>query len=189
MCAFAVHMVSKMKKLLLISLLFSNCAFAGDNFYAGADLALGNQTQLKESASIDESNDLGFNVYGGYSFTMTPNVDLGVELEYQNFGQAEFVKGVSVDGDAYYVNFRPKFTAPNNNLYSAFIFGAGTMNGEAKIPGLSGSDSQFTYQAGVEVGYMFNHVDVGIGYRYRAADFDDVKVSVQGVTVGVRYNF
>ncbi|MGF1687000.1 porin family protein [Photobacterium japonica] len=181
-----------MKKLLLVSLLFSNCAFAGDHFYGGADLALGNKTELKEAGSIDETNDLGFNVYGGYSFTMAPSVDLGLELEYQNFGQAKFsgsAEGLSVDGDAYYVNFRPKFTAPDNNLYSAFIFGAGTMNGEAKVLGQSGSDSKFTYQAGVEVGYMFNNVDVGIGYRYRTADFDDVKYSVQGFTAGVRYNF
>ncbi|MDF5485381.1 outer membrane beta-barrel protein, partial [Vibrio parahaemolyticus] len=81
------------------------------------------------------------------------------------------------------------FMEKGNNLYSALILGVGTLQGETNILGASESDSKFSYQAGLEVGYMFNDIDVSVGYRYRAAEFDGVDLEIQGVTVGMRYNF
>ncbi|EIA1625483.1 porin family protein [Vibrio parahaemolyticus] len=182
----------KLKKIVLFALLSANVSAAAgtDHLYVGGNLLVGHNTELDAGfASIDESNDLGAGVFGGYSFAVHPNVDLGVELEYQHFGEAEFAENVSVEGNAFYINARPKFMEKGNNLYSAFILGVGTLQGETNILGASESDSKFSYQAGLEVGYMFNDIDVSVGYRYRAAEFDGVDLEIQGVTVGMRYNF
>lgn len=180
-----------MKKIILLSILFSASSFASDNhFYTGASLLVSDNTKLKsDDGSIDESNDLGFNAFGGYSFSVSPNIDLGVELEYQHFGEAEFVDDVSVEGDAFFINARPKFIESRNNLYSALILGVGSLEGKTNIYGESESESEIAYQAGIEIGYMLDQIDIGVGYRYRYAKFDDVDFSIQGITAGVRYNF
>lgn len=127
-----------------------------EHLYVGGNLLVGHNTELDAGfASIDESNDLGAGVFVGYSFAVHSNVDLGVELEYQHFGEAEFAESVSVEGNAFYINARPKFMEKGNNLYSALILGVGTLQGETNIFGVSESDSKFSYQAGLEVGYMF----------------------------------
>lgn len=180
-----------MKKMILLAL-FSASASASnvDHFYVGGNFLVGHNTELDAGfAAIDENNDLGGGVYAGYNFAVHPNVDWGVELEYQHFGEAEFAKDVSVKGNAFYINARPKFIDKGNNLYSALILGVGSLKGETNVFGLSESESKFSYQAGLEVGYMINNVDLAIGYRYRSAEFDGVDITIQGVTVGMRYNF
>ncbi|WP_282175460.1 outer membrane protein [Vibrio diabolicus] len=180
-----------MKKLILLALLSASAsANEVDHFYVGGNLLVGHNTELDAGiATIDESNDLGGGVYAGYNFAVHPNVDLGVELEYQHFGEAEFNEYVSVKGDAFYINARPKFIDKGNKLYSALILGVGSLKGETNVFGISESESKFSYQAGLEVGYMLDNVDLAIGYRYRSAEFDGVDINIQGVTVGMRYNF
>ncbi|NMS64256.1 outer membrane protein, partial [Vibrio parahaemolyticus] len=73
--------------------------------------------------------------------------------------------------------------------YSALILGVGSLKGETNVLGVSESESKFSYQAGLEVGYMINNIDLSIGYRYRTAEFDGIDINIQGVTVGMRYNF
>ncbi|HGE5937382.1 TPA: hypothetical protein ACGGR5_003594 [Vibrio cholerae] len=84
-----------MKKLILLALLSASAsANEVDHFYVGGNLLVGHNTELDAGiATIDESNDLGGGVYAGYNFAVHPNVDLGVELEYQHFGEAEFRSG------------------------------------------------------------------------------------------------
>ncbi|GHY03093.1 hypothetical protein VCSRO161_3622 [Vibrio cholerae] len=180
-----------MKKMILLALLSASASASEvDHFYVGGNLLVGHNTELDAGfATIDDNNDLGGGVYAGYNFSVHPNVDLGVELEYQHFGEAEFAENVSVKGNAFYINARPKFIAKGNNLYSALILGVGSLKGETNVFGLSESESKFSYQAGLELGYMINNVDLAIGYRYRAAEFDGVDIKIQGVTVGMRYNF
>lgn len=176
-----------MKKILILSLLVSPYSMANNHFYIGTNALVGHNTELKSgSNSIDDSNNPGFSAFGGYNIAVHPRVDLGVELEYQHFGKATFENNTDTKGDAYYINVRPKFIEPNNNLYSAFILGIGALNLDPK--GLN-SESKFSYQAGVEVGYMIKQVDLSIGYRYRGAKFDNTDVIIQGVTLGARYNF
>lgn len=182
-----------MKKLILLTLLSASAsasASEADHFYVGGNLLVGHNTELDAGiATIDENNDLGGGVYAGYNFAVHPNVDFGVELEYQHFGEAEFFENASVKGNAFYINARPKFIDKGNNLYSALILGVGSLKGETNVLGVSESESKFSYQAGLEVGYMINNIDLSIGYRYRAAEFDGIDINIQGVTVGMRYNF
>lgn len=180
----------RMKKILPLLLLFNTSAFAGDYFYGGASLAFNNSIGLEyEDVHIDENNDPGFSVFGGYSFLITPTIELGVELEYQDFGKAEFAKNVSAEGDAYFINARPKFIEANNNLYSAFILGIGSLSGKTKVNGTSSSESEIAYQLGVEVGYMFSQLEFGVGYRYRLAEFDSVDFTNQGFDISMKYRF
>ena len=181
---------------MILLALFSASASASevDHFYVGGNLLVGHNTELDAGSAtidtaVDKNNDLGGGVYAGYNFAVHPNVDFGVELEYQHFGDADFAENVSVKGNAFYINARPKFINKGNNLYSALILGVGSLKGETNVFGLSESESKFSYQAGLEVGYMINNVDLSIGYRYRAAEFDGVDIKIQGVTVGMRYNF
>ena len=181
---------------MILLALFSASASASevDHFYVGGNLLVGHNTELDAGfaaidTAIDKNNDLGGGVYAGYNFAVHPNVDFGVELEYQHFGKADFAENVSVKGNAFYINARPKFINKGNNLYSALILGVGSLKGETNVFGLSESESKFSYQAGLEAGYMINNVDLSIGYRYRAAEFDGVDIKIQGVTVGMRYNF
>ncbi|KII79815.1 outer membrane beta-barrel protein [Vibrio renipiscarius] len=179
-----------MKKILPFLLLFSSSVFADDYFYGGASLSFNDKTSLKyEGVTIDENNDLGFNVFAGYSFLVSETVDLGFELEYQNFGKSDFGSGQSVEGDAYFFNARPKFIEANNNIYSAFILGVGSMSGKVKAGGQSASDSEIIYQVGIEIGYMVDQYDIGVGYRYRVAEFDDVDYTNEGFVLGIRYKF
>ncbi|MDF5276497.1 outer membrane beta-barrel protein, partial [Vibrio parahaemolyticus] len=149
-----------MKKLILLPLLSASAsASEADHFYVGGNLLVGHNTELDAGiATIDENNDLGGGVYAGYNFAVHPNVDFGVELEYQHFGEAEFFENASVKGNAFYINARPKFIDKGNNLYSALILGVGSLKGETNVLGVSESESKFSYQAGLEVGYMINNI-------------------------------
>ncbi len=175
-----------MKKCLLIALLSANAAANTNHLYVGSDLLVGHYTDI---ASLQESNELGASAFVGYNFAINPNFDLGVELEYQHFGKAEYLENVSAEGNAFYINARPKFMDKNSNLYSALIFGVGSLESEINVLGMSASDSEISYQAGLEIGYMFNDIDFSIGYRYRSADFDGVDIKIKGFTAGMRYNF
>ncbi len=170
----------------MIALLSATAAANANHVYVGGDLLVGHYTDI---ASLEENNEIGASAFVGYSFAVNPNFDFGIELEYQHFGKADFSDSVSVDGHAFYINARPKFLDKGSNLYSALILGVGSLEGDTSILGVSDSESELSYQVGLEVGYMFNNLDFSIGYRYRIADFDDVDVKIKGVTAGVRYNF
>ncbi|MGF1746046.1 outer membrane beta-barrel protein [Vibrio minamisatsumaniensis] len=193
-----------MKKLVVLALLSASVSAADrDQFYAGGNVFLVNNTKLG-SASIDENNDLGGGVFIGYNLPIHPSVDFGLELEYQRLGNAEDSDGpdsFKLKGDAFYINARPKFINEGNNLYSALILGVGSVNSEATFHlspySDSGSDRWLSYQAGIEVGYMFDNLDFSVGYRYRKTNAkiqiqnQSIKGDwvVQGITLGVRYNF
>lgn len=179
-----------MKKLVLAALLFSSPSLADNHFYAGAGLSLFNNTSLEVSGlSVDESADPGVNLLAGYSVAVSSGLELGIELEYQHLGKTSFGQNLSVESNAYYVNLRPKFVEAGNPLYSALIFGVGSMNSELTLLGKKMDDSEISYQAGFEIGYMINEWDLGIGYRYNTADFDGLDIANHGVTLGFRYNF
>ncbi|WP_028021538.1 porin family protein [Enterovibrio calviensis] len=182
-----------MKKLLIALLLFSTPSFADDHFYAGGGVSIFNDTELKLSGnSASKNSDIGANALAGYSFTMSSGFELGVEVEYVHYGKAKFTDTYHVESEAVYINAKPKFIEVGNSLYSALILGVGSMSSEINIDGQSIKDSDLSYQAGFEIGYMIDEWDIGLGYRYQVADFDGfygVDVSNQSVTLGVRYNF
>ncbi|MDD1796249.1 porin family protein [Enterovibrio makurazakiensis] len=182
-----------MKKLLVALLLFSTHSFANNHFYAGTSVFLYSDTELKLSGNTsDKNSDIGASAFGGYSFAMSPGLELGIEVEYVKYGKAKFTDTYHVESDAVYINAKPKFIEVGNNLYSALILGVGSMSAEIKNNGQTIKDSDLSYQAGFEVGYMIDDWDLGIGYRYQTADFDGfygMDISNQSLTLGVRYNF
>ncbi|OEE89195.1 hypothetical protein A1OQ_12120 [Enterovibrio norvegicus FF-162] len=182
-----------MKKLLVPLLLFSTHAFAENNFYAGVSASVFNDTELKLSGmSADKNSDIGASASAGYSFAMSSGLELGIEVEYVKYGKAKFTDTYHVENEAVYINAKPKFIEVGNNLYSALILGVGSMSSEIKNNGQTIKDSDLSYQAGLEVGYMIDEWDIGIGYRYQTADFDGfygMDVSNQSVTLGIQYNF
>ncbi|MEZ9565862.1 outer membrane protein [Vibrio artabrorum] len=190
-----------MKKLVVLALLSASVSAADrDQFYAGGNVFLANNTD-SGSVSSDENNHLNGGVFIGYNLPIHPSVDFGLELEYQHFGNAEYFDGTDsfkLKGDAFYINARPKFINEDTNLYSALILGVGSVNSEATLlPSGSDSGKWFSYQAGIEVGYMFDNLDFSVGYRYRKTNAK-IQIQnqsskgdwvVQGITLGVRYNF
>ncbi len=179
-----------MKKYALAVLLFSANASSSDHFYITGNFFVGHKTELEvASLSIDESSDLGASAAIGYNFAAHPNVDLGVELEYQHLGKTDFTSDISVEGSALYINVRPKLIDKGNNLYSALTLGVGYLDGEINVLGVSDSNSDLSYQAGLEAGYMFNNVDISVGYRYRYVKLDGIVINIGGITFGMRYNF
>ncbi len=174
-----------MKKLVLIALLSANASAANTNhLYVGGDVIVGNYTKVNTDtfSSNYEKNNVGAGAFLGYNFAVNPNFDFGVELEYQRIGKAELIDTVSGDKvltdnlDTYYINVRPKFIDQGNSLYSALILGVEL-------------ESDFTYQVGLEVGYMFNDIDFSLGYRYRTDKFDGEEIKIKGFIAGMRYNF
>lgn len=179
-----------MKRLFVALLLFSCHSFADNYFYAGTNLSVYDDTELKyNDLKVDENNAFGLSGFVGYGLEISTGMELGLEVEYQHFGKAEFAQDVSMDGEAYYFNLRPKWVEPGNNLYSALILGVGGIKAQTNIYGVSRSQTELAYQAGFELGYMFDQLDVGIGYRYQTGDFNDVDLSIQGVLLTARYNF
>ncbi|MBE1277797.1 outer membrane beta-barrel protein [Enterovibrio baiacu] len=182
-----------MKKSLIALLLFSTHSYADNHFYAGGNLSIFNDMELKYSGmSADKNSDMGGSAFAGYSFTVSPGLELGLEVEYLYFGKTDFTSSSHVDADAYYINAKPKFVEEGNNLYSALILGVGSMSSEISVSGQSIKDSDLSYQAGFEIGYMIDNLDIGVGYRYQTAEFDGfdgADVSNQSVTLGIRYNF
>ena len=187
-----------MKRYFLL-MLISSTAAAMDNKnhpYLGINAFAGYNTKLDITpTAVNETAILAGGAFVGYNFALNPNLDLGIELEYQHFGETEFTHATNaaqsgtVDGNAVFVNIRPKLIEFDNNLYSAFILGAGKMQTNVTQSNQSLVDDKFAYQFGIEVGYMLNNVDLSIGYRYRGSKFRDVNMSVQGATLGARYNF
>lgn len=184
-----------MKKITLSALvtsllLFNSHVFANSSGYIGLDLAVSNTTDLSISgASIDENNDLGFNLYSGQRFNISDGFDLGIELEYKNIGKADFGE-LYTEGDAIFINGRSKFTSDSSNpLYSGIILGLGYIDGKISDGSVTLSESDIAYQAGVEIGYMLNNFDISLGYRWQFSTIDEVDVTVDGFTAGLRYNF
>ncbi len=174
-----------MKKFILLALLSVDATAANtDHLYVGGDLIVGNYTKVNSELVLSnyERNNVGAGAFLGYNFAVNPNFDFGVELEYQRIGRVEFVSTLSGepvrtdDADVYYINARPKFIDQGNNLYSALILGIEL-------------ESDSTYQAGIEVGYMLNNVDFSLGYRFRTDKFDDEEIKIKGFMAGMRYNF
>lgn len=160
-------------------------------FYNDAELE-GSGTTLKESGDF---GDFGYNLAAGYEFNTHRDVKLGIELEYRHFGTVQFLDLVDADGDAMFVNVKPRFIKHYNRVdaYVALIGGIGHLEFDLEntANGASASGSKGGYQYGAEIGVGFdNNVNLHAGYRVaQVQSLDETDVTVATGYVGVGYQF
>nr|WP_232281726.1 outer membrane beta-barrel protein [Vibrio furnissii] len=166
--------------------------------YVGAGLGVYNNAEIEYgSLSTNETGDFGdfgYNLLAGYEFNTHKVVKLGVELEYRHFGEVNFADQLDVEGDAFFINVRPKFIVSYDHadLYVALIAGLGTIDLDATATqyGVSASKSEAAFQYGAEFGVLLNeHVDLHVGYRAAQVDVEDFDVTLSTGYAGIRYHF
>ncbi|UPR48838.1 porin family protein [Vibrio cyclitrophicus] len=166
------------------------------HFYAGVDIGFYNETELEYSGSaIEDSSDLSdfsYNLVGGYEFNTHDVVKLGLEAEYRKIGKVSYNDLMDIEGQAFFVNIKPKFIVQGDvlDLYVSLLAGVGSMDIEAKAFGISGSKSEAAYQVGAELGAIVtDNIDIHIGYRYANVEIESIDVSPQTAYLGARYHF
>lgn len=183
----------------------SSHVFASDNensprkhghFYAGVDVGFYNETELEyRGSAIEDSSDLSdfsYNLVGGYEFNTHDVVKLGLEAEYRKIGKVNYSDVMDVEGQAFFINIKPKFIVKGDvlDLYVSLLAGVGSMDMEAKAFGMSGSESEAAYQVGGELGAIVtDNIDIHLGYRNARVEIDSVDVSSQTAYIGARYHF
>lgn len=197
--------ISKIALLLFTTFGISSHALASENensprehghFYAGVDIGFYNETELEYSGSaIEDSSDLSdlsYNLVGGYEFNTHDVVKLGLEAEYRQIGKVNFSDVMDIEGQAFFVNIKPKFIVKGDvvDLYVSLLAGVGSMDMEAKAFGVSGSKSETGYQVGGELGAIVtDNIDIHLGYRNARVEIDSIDVSSQTAYLGARYHF
>lgn len=90
------------------------------HFYAGVDIGFYNETELEYSGSaIEDSSDLSdfsYNLVGGYEFNTHDVVKLGLEAEYRKIGKVSYNDLMDIEGQAFFVNIKPKFIVQGDVL-------------------------------------------------------------------------
>lgn len=183
----------------------SSHAFANDNenssrenghFYTGVDVGFYNETELEyRGSAIEDSSDLSdfsYNLVGGYEFNTHDVVKLGLEAEYRKIGKVNYSDVMDVEGQAFFINIKPKFIVKGDvlDLYVSLLAGVGSMDMEAKAFGMSDSESEAAYQVGGELGAIVtDNIDIHLGYRNARVEIDSVDVSSQTAYIGARYHF
>ena len=157
--------------LTIASLLSAPALASKEGFYIGADIA---------SNSYDgDSFDTGVGLVAGYDFQITPQVVIGVEGEYRNFGEDKHsdVFGDSVKHKAYSygINVKPKYYF-NDNFYAGAQVGLHNLEEELKFSiegdNFKFSDNNTVLSLGVEAGYDFNrNVSIKGGYKSMDSDY------------------
>lgn len=166
------------------------------HFYAGVDIGFYNETELEDRGSaIEDSSDLSdlsYNLVGGYEFNTHDVVKLGLEAEYRQIGKVNFNDVMDIEGQAYFVNIKPKFIVKGDviDLYVSLLAGVGSMDMEVRALGVSDSKSETGYQIGGELGAIVtDNIDIHLGYRNARVEIDSIDVSSQTAYIGARYHF
>ena len=114
--------------LTIASLLSAPALASKEGFYIGADIA---------SNSLDgDSFDSGIGLVAGYDFQVTPEIVIGVEGEYRNFGKDNntIVQGFwseELKAHSFGVNVKPKYYF-NDNFYAGVQLGLHSVKEEYK---------------------------------------------------------
>ncbi|MGF1680574.1 porin family protein [Photobacterium minamisatsumaniensis] len=176
--------------LTIASLLSAPALASKEGFYIGADLA---------SNSLDsDSFDTGIGLVAGYDFQVTPQIVIGVEGEYRNFGKDKVSIPNFLDAElkahSFGINVKPKYYF-NNNFYAGFQLGLHSVKEEEKGTWWDGdtykeSDSDTGLSYGVEAGYDFNR-NVSIKGGYKAISVKPLGVDSDYGTfyIGANYKF
>ncbi|WP_333913546.1 porin family protein [Vibrio coralliirubri] len=160
------------------------------HFYAGVDIGFYNETELEYRGS--DLSDFSYNLVGGYEFNTHDVVKLGLEAEYRKIGKVNYNDLMDIEGQAFFVNIKPKFIVKGDvlDLYVSLLAGVGSMDMEAKAFGVSDSKSEAAYQVGAELGAIVtDNIDIHIGYRFANVEIESIDVSPQTAYLGARYHF
>ncbi|PSW06439.1 hypothetical protein C9J01_26485 [Photobacterium rosenbergii] len=156
--------------LTIASLLSAPALASKEGFYIGADIA---------SNSLDgDSFDTGVGLVAGYDFQVSPQVVIGVEGEYRNFGEDSLSEeGLTLKQKAYSygINVKPKYYF-NDNFYAGAQVGLHNLEEEFKASfegdNYKLSESNTVLSLGVEAGYDFNrNVSIKGGYKSMDSDY------------------
>ena len=156
--------------LTIASLLSAPALASKEGFYIGADIA---------SNSFDgESFDTGVGLVAGYDFQVSPEIVIGVEGEYRNFGEDGYsYMGLSekLKAYSYGINVKPKYYF-NDNFYAGAQVGLHNLEEEFKLSyegdNYKISESNTVLSLGVEAGYDFNrNVSIKGGYKSMDSDY------------------
>ncbi|MFZ3408698.1 porin family protein [Vibrio chagasii] len=165
-------------------------------FYVGADIGFYNETEFEfPNDAIEDSSDLSdlsYNLVGGYEFNTHDVVKLGLEAEYRKIGKVSYSDSMDIEGQAFFVNVKPKFIVKGDalDLYVSLLAGVGSMDMDVKMSGTSESKSEAAYQVGAELGAIVSdNIDIHLGYRNARVEIYDVDVSSQTAYIGARYKF
>jgi len=165
-------------------------------FYIGTDIGLHNETESEYlGRSIEDSSDLSdlsYNLVGGFEFNTHDVVKLGLEAEYRKLGKVTYNEIMDIEGQAFFINVKPKFIVEGDvlDLYVCLLAGVGSMDMEVKALGASTSNSEAAYQVGAELGAIVSdNIDIHLGYRNARVQIDSVDISSQTAYVGARYKF
>ena len=155
-------------------------------FYVGADIGFYNETEFEfPNDAIEDSSDLSdlsYNLVGGYEFNTHDVVKLGLEAEYRKIGKVSYSDSMDIEGQAFFVNVKPKFIVKGDalDLYVSLLAGVGSMDMDVKMSGTSESKSEAAYQVGAELGAIVSdNIDIHLGYRNARVEIYDVDVSSQ----------
>ncbi|CAH6879493.1 hypothetical protein VCHA47P369_70361 [Vibrio chagasii] len=99
---------------------------------------------------------------------------------------------MDIEGQAFFVNVKPKFIVKGDalDLYVSLLAGVGSMDMDVKMSGTSESKSEAAYQVGAELGAIVSdNIDIHLGYRNARVEIYDVDVSSQTAYIGARYKF
>tara|TARA_B100001059_G_scaffold235236_1_gene280219 strand:+ start:1427 stop:1819 length:393 start_codon:yes stop_codon:yes gene_type:complete len=89
-------------------------------FYIGTDIGLHNETESEYlGRSIEDSpdlSDLSYNLVGGFEFNTHDVVKLGLEAEYRKLGKVTYNEIMDIEGQAFFINVKPKFIVEGDVL-------------------------------------------------------------------------
>ncbi|KXF81109.1 porin family protein [Enterovibrio coralii] len=175
-----------------LALGLTGTANANEGTYVGANILFAAQSEFELSGvALSEDADTGFDAQLGYQMKLTDHINLGLELEFRSFGEADFANVLKMEGSAFYFNAKPKFYVDDDkSFYVGGLVGLGSMEIELNTSSGSASDSDTSIQFGVEAGYeMDSGFGFNLGYKVAKAEIQTVDFTYDGVYVGINYLF
>lgn len=179
-------------------------AFAQDTYGNTANNGFfvnGNVGASNIKHGINEGDDTGYAINGGYRWALAPNFAIGPEIGYNDLGNIK-VKNVfnsnpvvapgkaSLHGWTFGANAHYNFTP---NWYVSGRGGLYAWSGEGmsnNINPVSTHDDGDGWFGGVGVGYDFTpHFGVGLNYDYYHADKDNLNLTTDMVSAQAEYRF
>lgn len=155
--------------------------------YIGANVGRAEQKVNPNGFSSFKDNDAGFKLYGGHDFT--PN--LGVELGYVNFGEAEGPFNISSKPHSLYL--AGTGTLPLSEQISLFAkVGVSVNRTKLNTPLNNGSERNTSALLGIGASYQFTpKMSVVAEYENfgKVRDESGSEVKADLASVGIRYKF
>ncbi|PKF51075.1 outer membrane beta-barrel protein [Enterovibrio nigricans] len=175
-----------------LALGISSTAQATEGVYVGANMLFGAETEFEISGfTASEDSDVGFDFFIGYQMPISDYIDLGMELEFRFFGEANFSNVLMLEGSAFYFNAKPKFYVDDaRSFYVAGLVGFGSMDIEVRDSSGTASDSDSSIQFGIEAGYETESgFGVNLGFKSATAEIQTIDFTTNGFYAGVSYRF